>query len=267
MSLGSSPLARGLLAGLVGGLGVPGIIPARAGFTAPGRAPWAAPADHPRSRGVYCPVLGGGPGQEGSSPLARGLPSRPTRGWPRTRIIPARAGFTPAMLVSVRIGWDHPRSRGVYYAGGAGAGLRLGSSPLARGLRAVDSPAPPRLRIIPARAGFTAPSSSTPTESPDHPRSRGVYSRTDRGLTSRVGSSPLARGLLPDGPGIDVEGGIIPARAGFTAGPAVMVRRGADHPRSRGVYRGRRCRVGRSQWIIPARAGFTPPGVDSILAS
>ena len=95
-STGSSPLARGLLAGLVGGLGVPGIIPARAGFTAPGRAPWAAPADHPRSRGVYCPVLGGGPGQEGSSPLARGLRAVGVGDEVAGGIIPARAGFTVA---------------------------------------------------------------------------------------------------------------------------------------------------------------------------
>ena len=181
------------------------------------------------------------------------------------------------MLVSVRIGWDHPRSRGVYYAGGAGAGLRLGSSPLARGLRAVDSPAPPRLRIIPARAGFTAPSSSTPTESPDHPRSRGVYSRTDRGLTSRVGSSPLARGLQRGPRSWSAVVRIIPARAGFTSHGLFPFCVFGDYPRSRGVYgrsspttlstegssplaRGllglKRAYKSRSR-IIPARAGFT----------
>ena len=52
-SMGSSPLARGLLqVRAVPGLGV-GIIPARAGFTGrlvPGRS---GSRDHPRSRGVY----------------------------------------------------------------------------------------------------------------------------------------------------------------------------------------------------------------------
>ena len=91
------------------------------------------------------------------------------------------------------------------------------------------------------------------------------------------GSSPLARGLPLLLQGCDLAGGIIPARAGFTAGPAGMIPRWRDHPRSRGVYladlpdvrrktgssplarglpRGvRRCY--RPRRIIPARAGFT----------
>ena len=50
---GSSPLARGLHVGPVPADERPGIIPARAGFTA---SPWPPPpsrTDHPRSRGVY----------------------------------------------------------------------------------------------------------------------------------------------------------------------------------------------------------------------
>ena len=52
-----------------------------------------------------------------------------------TRIIPARAGFTAFPLVSRGFSRDHPRSRGVYGAVLGLAGDRLGSSPLARGLR------------------------------------------------------------------------------------------------------------------------------------
>ena len=71
---GSSPLARGLqLARLVGG-GRHGIIPARAGFTQQPPARPGAPADHPRSRGVYGDEARAGGGICGSSPLARGLP-------------------------------------------------------------------------------------------------------------------------------------------------------------------------------------------------
>ena len=94
-----------------------------------------------------------------------------------------------------------------------------------------------------------------------------------------AGSSPLARGLRGNILGAVTQGGIIPARAGFTdpmSRPSATVR---DHPRSRGVYALRMC--GRSeipgssplarglhllatqsrdnQGIIPARAGFTPP--------
>ena len=174
---------------------------------------------------------------------------------------------------------DHPRPRGVY------ADLRLqpasisGSSPLARGLRAVDSPAPPRLRIIPARAGFTPTAAREPATTPDHPRSRGVYS-DDMAFENHVkGSSPLARGLLTL-LGRDIPCfRIIPARAGFTCRRRPRHGRRWDHPRSRGVYgrdlftveggagssplaRGLRARDARlvtSGRIIPARAGFTRP--------
>ena len=76
---------------------------------------------------------------------------------------------------------------------------------------------------------------------------------------------------------LQTNGGIIPARAGFTSGMSRRRRSGRDHPRSRGVYhavsrsegelpgssplaRGLRMRTGRpcAQYgIIPARAGFT----------
>ena len=53
VSRGSSPLARGLLAGQVLDVGGQGIIPARAGFTSWSACRRAGARDHPRSRGVY----------------------------------------------------------------------------------------------------------------------------------------------------------------------------------------------------------------------
>ena len=93
--MGSSPLARGLLVVPTPRWGVVGIIPARAGFTLCKchRAP--APADHPRSRGVYCDDSSLARPLGGSSPLARGLRRASRRRGAMTRIIPARAGFTP----------------------------------------------------------------------------------------------------------------------------------------------------------------------------
>ena len=70
---GSSPLARGLPIGRRGSGRAAGIIPARAGFTAPGGEVPDDEGDHPRSRGVYWPAGSGTPEAEGSSPLARGL--------------------------------------------------------------------------------------------------------------------------------------------------------------------------------------------------
>ena len=92
-----------------------------------------------------------------------------------------------------------------------------------------------------------------------------------------LGSSPLARGLLHRPGPFGRDGGIIPARAGFTTGPDGTRTVLRDHPRSRGVYFTRPSqiplRTGSSplarglQWvagpflcppgIIPARAGFT----------
>ena len=132
-----------------------------------------------------------------------------------------------------------------------------GSSPLARGL--------PRRRCGP-RGGWR-----------DHPRSRGVYLEAADSLSPKKGSSPLARGLRPPRWPCGGPLRIIPARAGFTPIQVVCHQRPEDHPRSRGVYRGRCLRL---EWcagssplarglltirqteiagvrIIPARAGFT----------
>ena len=93
------------------------------------------------------------------------------------------------------------------------------------------------------------------------------------------GSSPLARGLRRQSREQRVEGGIIPARAGFTHHDYRATIRSRDHPRSRGVYlcptayhspsygssplaRGLRHgprRRPQHPRIIPARAGFTCP--------
>ena len=92
--LGSSPLARGLPVSTHADRITRRIIPARAGFTTPRSRTPASGRDHPRSRGVY---RYDGPVEvwaEGSSPLARGLLTGMIWIMTRTRIIPARAGFT-----------------------------------------------------------------------------------------------------------------------------------------------------------------------------
>ena len=115
---GSSPPARGLPRTRIAGPRARGIIPARAGFTAPigrerpkrriiparagftpGRTEpvdWAE--DHPRPRGVYWPPTPRLSRRAGSSPPARGLPSPSLRSAEPAGIIPARAGFTASPL-------------------------------------------------------------------------------------------------------------------------------------------------------------------------
>ena len=233
--------------------------------------------DHPRSRGVYYTSLNATVGAGGSSPLARGLRSASAVPLCECGIIPARAGFTSAATRVQRETTDHPRSRGVYWVRHPRVPRVLGSSPLARGLHAHHRQTPSQFRIIPARAGFTSSSTSATPSTKDHPRSRGVYPLPGLGYWAREGSSPLARGLQ-DGRGRrSVVGGIIPARAGFTARTTRESNSRSDHPRSRGVYLTKRAgvepRLGSSplargllfwaahqmgsQRIIPARAGFT----------
>ena len=111
--------------------------------------------------------------------------------------------------------------------------------------------------IIPARAGFTPARGRQYVPGGDHPRSRGVYTRSPSGCSH--------------------ERRIIPARAGFTTRSATRSLTVWDHPRSRGVYtlgiysltlssgssplaRGLPrivLNVDRRRRIIPARAGFT----------
>ena len=131
----------------------------------------------------------------GSSPLARGLPVVGRPGAGGDRIIPARAGFTSRASRGVSGSRDHPRSRGVYEEQAEKAKLSEGSSPLARGLLSRASWMRLLRGIIPARAGFTPPSSPRPGRPSDHPRSRGVYEQVLRLDPSGDGSSPLARGL------------------------------------------------------------------------
>ena len=194
------------------------------------------------------------------------------------RIIPARAGFTLAGPDSSFLTWDHPRSRGVYKSKRWGTPINLGSSPLARGLPGGALAAQGGDGIIPARAGFTRTGPARPPGAPDHPRSRGVYFFTDENIDVIPGSSPLARGLHALFGCVGEQGGIIPARAGFTTMPVNADNVLGDHPRSRGVYLRLELVYGWSVGssplaggvradplaerpggrIIPARAGFTP---------
>ena len=153
-----------------------------------------------------------------------------------------------------------------------------GSSPLARGLRLAAVAQDRVLRIIPARAGFTDDFKELKKFTTDHPRSRGVYSTSQRSVERSMGSSPLARGLRSLASLRRGTSGIIPARAGFTVSIRATTMSTGDHPRSRGVYnsfpqgflgergssplaRGLLTVTGNASFtdgIIPARAGFTP---------
>ena len=253
---GSSPLARGLRSSRIGVCGSCGIIPARAGFTRRKYEPTPPWSDHPRSRGVYNYKTSKHGNKGGSSPLARGLPVDWLSADGAWRIIPARAGFTRGVSAGAWTRADHPRSRGVYGAVLVRDVEGGGSSPLARGLLPDARGRRRRDRIIPARAGFTHQPRGGHRVTADHPRSRGVYAPGTSRKILWAGSSPLARGLHVLPSRWTRRGRIIPARAGFTLAsmPSPSVRK--DHPRSRGVYRGRRRRVGGRRGSSPLARGL-----------
>ena len=195
---------------------LPGIIPARAGFTERLRSPRTRGRDHPRSRGVYWRGVSSCATAPGSSPLARGLRAIWGTICAPGRIIPARAGFTDVAHGHGFVLSDHPRSRGVYPHPKIPPVCRQGSSPLARGLL-LDRHAT-RDQIL------------------DHPRSRGVYSERSTRRRRSSGSSPLARGLLV---GADAEAeicGSSPLARGLRRWCPSRTGGSRDHPRSRGVY-------------------------------
>ena len=213
---GSSPLARGT----------------PPGATDQGRSHQV----HPRSRGEHAVFRHSPVWSVGSSPLARGTQANgagPGRG---QRFIPARAGNTPLVWSEISTSTVHPRSRGEHSSGDAGAALRLGSSPLARGTRRLALRRRPARRFIPARAGNTRWVPATRSPSPVHPRSRGEHDGTTLADFRRDGSSPLARGTHRDVDLDGLDGRFIPARAGNTAISIRAAVVSPVHPRSRGEH-------------------------------
>ena len=154
---GSSPLSRGILRVVGGGVVRPRIIPALAGNTGTTILCCVSARDHPRSRGEYLAACFMILGLLGSSPLSRGIHRHLPRQLRAQRIIPALAGNTCHGGTVQFDGPDHPRSRGEYCIGCSGRLGRLGSSPLSRGIRSRSRTRGMRLRIIPALAGNTLP--------------------------------------------------------------------------------------------------------------
>ena len=154
---GSSPLARGTRHHSGQYRGHARLIPARAGNTVWSLGCLIIAAAHPRSRGEHtCAQLRKNHAC-GSSPLARGTHARVPQMLHPTRLIPARAGNTHRPSSSRKLRTAHPRSRGEHFTNLDAQASAHGSSPLARG---TPSRAVWRLgcvRLIPARAGNTAP--------------------------------------------------------------------------------------------------------------
>ena len=116
------------------------------------------------------------------------------------------------------------------------AAITYGSSPHARGARLRAQEGGHRERLIPACAGSTRTSTTSGMRSWAHPRMRGEHADQYSVPSSRVGSSPHARGARagPRRPGR--IGRLIPACAGSTPAPSDRRSRPPAHPRMRGEH-------------------------------
>ena len=153
--LGSPPLARGIPAAIRGTWKCIRITPACAGNTSTERIYNLLNRDHPRLRGEYKEPMKSKSYEEGSPPLARGIPSFLFHLVSHFRITPACAGNTHLVMTFVKSHWDHPRLRGEYKIWKTGALQCPGSPPLARGIRRPDVAVPEVRGITPACAGNT----------------------------------------------------------------------------------------------------------------
>ena len=149
-------------------------------------------------------------------------------------IIPAHAGKTGRPWYQYSCTRDHPRSRGENSHRIGGTEYPEGSSPLTRGKLVGARRGDGRRGIIPAHAGKTKGSRPAHSQPWDHPRSRGENHLPGLTHADDGGSSPLTRGKHANVGVRLVEGGIIPAHAGKTAGMHVSISTDRDHPRSRG---------------------------------
>ena len=153
------------------------------------------------------------------------------------RLIPARAGNTSTGHTPVSPKPAHPRSRGEHTKTFIFAYCSHGSSPLARGTQTHPLRVGLGSRLIPARAGNTERCRFGRVALAAHPRSRGEHPLVNSRRLCRSGSSPLARGTLPEVTLDDGSVRLIPARAGNTPLRWHTPLRSTAHPRSRGEHR------------------------------
>ena len=152
---GSSPRGRGKRAATSRGRTSPRLIPARAGKTGCGTAPPLFARAHPRAGGENVESSLHRAGRHGSSPRGRGKLASETYTGRDLRLIPARAGKTPARRSTATSRRAHPRAGGENTSDRAPGLSEYGSSPRGRGKLARALHLEANRGLIPARAGKT----------------------------------------------------------------------------------------------------------------
>ena len=132
-------------------------IPAGAGNTSRLISVWIPAPVYPRWRGEHYPLALRIGRYVGLSPLARGTLTHEHNKTGSVRFIPAGAGNTANVLLSVMPTAVYPRWRGEHLSPYPGSEFGAGLSPLARGTLSVDVVAFADFRFIPAGAGNTQP--------------------------------------------------------------------------------------------------------------
>ena len=152
------------------------------------------PTVHPRRRGEHAQRFIPADACRGSSPQARGTRRNTYLNLNRRRFIPAGAGNTGVLRAFPDAQSVHPRRRGEHAHPLSDLGPDRGSSPQARGTRAIQPLRVHKQRFIPAGAGNTWARAHALRRFSVHPRRRGEHMQTVRLCWSAGGSSPQARG-------------------------------------------------------------------------
>ncbi len=232
--IGSSPHARGTHHLIFPDVRNVRFIPACAG-NAPSKHPLTyLQTVHPRMRGERQKTPQCCRPKTGSSPHARGTLTgeRPVRR--KSRFIPACAGNAARCCGRRCCTAVHPRMRGERHGAPTARVEAGGSSPHARGTRALGGRAFLNQRFIPACAGNAVTGVVFMCCRPVHPRMRGERTRSFSQHPQDRGSSPHARGTRLQAIGDGVFMRFIPACAGNASPCCAGHRCPAVHPRMRG---------------------------------
>ena len=180
ITIGSSPRGRGKHGVQVARSFCERLIPARAGKTVTGRASSARHGAHPRAGGENRYVRVAAIACMGSSPRGRGKHGGGCLDLRHNGLIPARAGKTHAKSEDAGKTAAHPRAGGENNVGSFERHSLAGSSPRGRGKLMRRTMRVCAGRLIPARAGKTSRSESSPPTKAAHPRAGGENRRRTR---------------------------------------------------------------------------------------
>ena len=231
---GSSPRVRGAVAQKRLPRGRWRIIPARAGSRHTSERQRRAGRDHPRACGEQRTDASKSRTASGSSPRVRGAADATAHGPGIVGIIPARAGSRSTRKQTRDRSRDHPRACGEQSSSDAMTLVGWGSSPRVRGAALFVLRSRGCDRIIPARAGSSAPSVLPGRSCPDHPRACGEQPLKAMEKLKVLGSSPRVRGAGRHRIPAALADRIIPARAGSRRSNRCRGASSPDHPRACG---------------------------------